>query len=146
MARFLKHTYILPSYWASALVNGDYSGLSDEEAAEVRSCTDWICSRLGRAECVGASEERFARFSDWKPALAGNVREYTFISYVKDYFADDLVNQSSPEDCTRFTVYLRTPTGGPTRVTSLAMPGFGRTAEECLEYWVRLLTRHQEEA
>ena len=84
MARFLKHTYILPSYWASALVNGDYTGLSDEEAAEVRSCTDWICSQLGRAECVDVSEEEwFARSNDWD-SVAGNVMEYTFLTKEND--------------------------------------------------------------
>lgn len=142
MARYLKHTYTLPSYWASALVNGDDTGLSDEEVAEVESCADWLCSQLGHAECVGISEEEwFATSNDWD-STAGNVVEYTFLTNVEDYFVDDMVNQSSPKDNTGFTVYLRVPYGDTIRVTKYAMPGFDRTAAECLEYWLA----HQEEA
>lgn len=142
MVRFLKHTYTLPSYWAPALMNGDYTGLSDEEVSEVNDCIEWICSHLGWAECVNVSEEEwFATSNDWD-STAGDVMEYTFITKVDGYFADDMVNQSSPEDSTGFTVYLRVPYGDTIRVTKYAMPGFDRTAAECLEYWLA----HQEEA
>lgn len=142
MVRFLKHTYILPSHWRSAFTDGDYTGLSDEEESEVESCADWLCSQLGNADCVGISEEEwFATSNDWD-STAGDVMEYTFITNVEGYFADDMVNQSSPEGSTGFTVYLRVPYGDTIRVTKYAMPGFDRTAAECLEYWLA----HQEEA
>jgi hypothetical protein len=143
MARFLKHTFILPSYWASALVNGDYTGLyDDDEVAEVESCADWLHSQLGNAECVDISEEEwFATSNDWD-STAGNVLEYTFLTNVEDYFVDDIVNHSSLEDHTVFTVYLRTPRGDPLRVTKSSVPGCDRTAAECLEYWLS----YQEEA
>lgn len=35
---FNKETrYLLPQYWASALINDDYSGLDDEEERKVRN-------------------------------------------------------------------------------------------------------------
>lgn len=46
-----------PSHWASALVNGDYSSLSDEESAQVRR---WL-SREGVSvlSVVDGAEPRF---------------------------------------------------------------------------------------
>lgn len=55
-----------PAHWASALVNGDYSGLSDEEAAW---CRAWYADLGDGADVVGCAEE--PRFS-WHYDLHAN--------------------------------------------------------------------------
>jgi hypothetical protein len=45
--------YVLPSYWASALVNGDFSGCEDEDEQEIK---DWL-DRVKPGYCVGCSDE-----------------------------------------------------------------------------------------
>jgi hypothetical protein len=66
-------TYILPAYWASYLINGDASGLSDDEQAE---CDAWTDTNLG-GNCVDVGEPYFAHRND-AGTLAGDVAEFTF--------------------------------------------------------------------
>lgn len=47
--------YILPSCYASALINGDYSGLEDEDAEIL---DEWIL-RVDPGHCVGCSTEAY---------------------------------------------------------------------------------------
>ena len=67
-------TYILPAYWASALINEDYSGLEDTEGKELKSFLESIPNLY----CVNCSEESF--FS-WSPdaGLPGDCLEYSFL-------------------------------------------------------------------
>jgi hypothetical protein len=51
----------LPASWASALVNGDYSGMSDEESADIhqwQGTEDAQTLDLTTADCVGQAEFR----------------------------------------------------------------------------------------
>lgn len=68
----------LYSHWASALVNGDYSGLSDEEVAEIEG---FIGDQLAQHElfyCTGveSDESRFGMPDNG--GLVGDVLDFTF--------------------------------------------------------------------
>ena len=66
-------TYTLPAYWASYLINGDASGYSDEEIAEIDDF------RAGKGRCEGCSDET-EEFS-WRNdanKLGGMVTEFYF--------------------------------------------------------------------
>jgi hypothetical protein len=69
--------YILPSFWASALVNGDESGLSDEEIDAIDA---WL-NHMNLGSCVDVSSEEF--FSSQHDArfyvLPCDCLEFTFI-------------------------------------------------------------------
>lgn len=67
-------TLTLPAYWACPLINGDYSGCTDEEEAEINA---FLASRtdLGGALSCG-DEEEFAR-NDWNSQY-GSVCEFAF--------------------------------------------------------------------
>lgn len=68
-------TYILPSYWAPALINGDYSGLTDEESAEL---DQWLTDQP-EGWAVGVSEETFFSCSNDANNLGADCAEFTFI-------------------------------------------------------------------
>jgi hypothetical protein len=72
-------SYRLPSYWASYLINGDASGLSDDEAREVDACVDWIeRNEGGSVSCVDCNgEQEFERRNDWND-LGGATACFTF--------------------------------------------------------------------
>ncbi len=67
-------TFILPSYWASALINGDYSGLDETETQQVK---DWekTNSEYYVVEC---GEQYFSSYND-ATNLAGDVCDFTAI-------------------------------------------------------------------
>lgn len=71
-------TRILPAHWASALINGDESGLT---AADREHLDEYIAEELERYEqfhTVDVSDESwFARDND-AGGLAGDVAQYTF--------------------------------------------------------------------
>lgn len=67
----------LPSYWASALINGDESGMEEKESAEINAF-------LNREEmkgwtCADVSEHSWFSHSNDAGTLAGDVARYTFI-------------------------------------------------------------------
>jgi hypothetical protein len=47
---------ILPAYWASALINGDTSGLEDDEEAELDA---WIAAHPYYGACLGCYEHTY---------------------------------------------------------------------------------------
>jgi len=53
-------TFDLPSHWASALINGDWSGLDDKEAEEVRS---WL-AKNDNPEFSSVDNDRIERGND----------------------------------------------------------------------------------
>lgn len=57
-------TYTLPAFWACPLINGDESGLSDEESEAMQA---WLDSEAVGA-CVGVSDSEF--FAPWHDAIA----------------------------------------------------------------------------
>lgn len=64
-------TYVLPSYWACALINGD-SGLEDDEIKEI----DNFCKGLG--PCIEASDENEFSWTNDANDLGGAVATFTF--------------------------------------------------------------------
>ena len=68
-------TYILPSYWAPALINGDYSGLTDEEAAEI---DQWLTDQP-EGWAVDVSETFFFSHRNDANNVPGDCAEFTFI-------------------------------------------------------------------
>lgn len=68
-------TRILPTHWACPLINGDYSGLSDDEAQEL---DDYLASEPTLAECIDVGEEHWFSHRNDAGTLAGDVAEYTF--------------------------------------------------------------------
>lgn len=72
-------TYNLPAHWAPALVNGDLSGLEeDDEEALMR-----VIAGEGLPDPVSVSSEpEFLKYHDAQPygVLACDCLEYTFIS------------------------------------------------------------------
>jgi len=67
-------SYTLPADWASYLVNGDASGLSDAEQKEV----DAFCDGLGF--CIDCSNENEFSWRNDANNLGGPVADFTFQS------------------------------------------------------------------
>lgn len=68
-------TYILPAYWASFLINGDTSGLSDKEQ---KACLLFLTTHgLNAARFVSCGESYLASHNDAN-SLAGDVCEFTY--------------------------------------------------------------------
>jgi hypothetical protein len=77
MAKIETVIYTLPAFWACPLINGDETGLNDEEEEALQA---WCKSETVGA-CVGVSEEEF--FSAWHEArafvLPCSCLEFTFL-------------------------------------------------------------------
>lgn len=70
-------TYILPAYWASALINDDYSGLDIQDEVGLRA---WV-KRIKpghRVECVECSDEPYFAHRNDATTLGGDVLEFYF--------------------------------------------------------------------
>ena len=67
--------FVLPVYWASYLINGDDSGISEKERAEI----DSFVAGVEVDGCLDVSEESY--FSWWNDAtgLGGDVATFTFV-------------------------------------------------------------------
>lgn len=66
----------LPAYWASYLINGDASGMEDDERAEA----DEYLDSLGAGwSCCDVGEVDFSHTNDAN-RLGGDVATYTFIN------------------------------------------------------------------
>ena len=63
-------TFTLPAHWASFLINGDQSGLSDDYVAEIDAMYDETVTRgYIRFEVLSCSEETyFTRYVDFDAA------------------------------------------------------------------------------
>jgi len=64
--------YTLPAYWASALINGDYSGYEDDEIAEIQEF-----ERLHGC-CVGCGDDSWFSWQNDVNKLGGDVQEFYF--------------------------------------------------------------------
>ena len=64
--------YTLPAYWARYLVNGDVSGYTDEETAEI----DAFCSDKGC--CVGCGDDSWFSSQSDVNSLGSDVKEFYF--------------------------------------------------------------------
>jgi len=72
-------TYVLPVYWASALINGDDSGLEDDEIKEINA----FCKGLG--PCVDVSEEEEFSWTNDANDMGGAVATFTFQILEEDH-------------------------------------------------------------
>lgn len=68
-------TYKLPAYWASALINGDYSGLNDAEEKQINNWLDSHKKEGCRMWCLDCGEE--SEFSTFK-GMGCDLLEYNF--------------------------------------------------------------------
>lgn len=76
-------TAMLPAHWAVALINGDESGMEDEEIAQLNEFVDDMVRTYGSCHCVDVSED--TQFMRWHDAVeygipAGDVAEFTFFA------------------------------------------------------------------
>jgi hypothetical protein len=71
-------TYVLPSYLAPALINGDMSGMDEVEAAYLG---DWNAEKVdehgGLFHCVNVEDYGYTRENDYDN-LAGDCAHFTF--------------------------------------------------------------------
>lgn len=76
MSKFEEYTATLPAHWASALINADPSGLSDEEEKELYS---FLAANPEYSQPVGCSEEsEFCHYHDG-PGLPGDCLVYSYL-------------------------------------------------------------------
>lgn len=66
--------YTLPAHWASALINSDTSGMTDEEEQELN---EWLEDEKP-GYCVGCSDESFFTWRNDATQLGGECLTYTF--------------------------------------------------------------------
>lgn len=69
-------TFTLPSYWASYLINGDDSGIDDDDKT---ACDNFLAANPGWS-CIGCEEFGFFSNTNDAGTLAGDCLEYDFIS------------------------------------------------------------------
>lgn len=69
--------YRLPVYWACALINGDYTGLSDEEEREINN---FLEQAEGYPVDVDLETEGFYRCNDAND-IAGSCADFIFHKY-----------------------------------------------------------------
>ncbi len=67
-------TYILPAYWASYLINGDDSGISDTD----KKNADFFLEYNNLGLPLSCSEESFFKWGNDFDTMGGDVLEYTF--------------------------------------------------------------------
>ncbi len=86
--RIVQYTYRMPTHWATAFVNGDTSGLNDEDLAQYEQALNAIVDAIGNAHPVTvANESDFETGSaaDYPPnALAGSYADYVFFGTEDD--------------------------------------------------------------
>jgi hypothetical protein len=66
--------YILPVYWASALINADESGM---EESDIKDMNAWL-DREKPGSCVGCEGEPYFSHRNDAGTLAGDVLEFHF--------------------------------------------------------------------
>ncbi len=76
-------TWDLPAHWASALINGDESGLDADDIAALEAFTADMVEEFGQCsavDCGGEHYEDFRRYHDASSygVLACNVLPFTF--------------------------------------------------------------------
>ena len=69
-------TFTLPSHWASYLINGDASGLDDNEITEI---DEFLAANPGWS-CIGCEEFGFFSNTNDAGTLAGDCLKYDFMA------------------------------------------------------------------
>lgn len=75
MAKIEINKVNLPTYWASALINADNSGLEDQDIKEL---DEWQANNTDLGYCAEVSEDNF--FGQFN-GLGTDLAEYTFIKH-----------------------------------------------------------------
>jgi len=70
----------LPSYWGSYLVNGDGSGLEENEETTIHETLEWADISLSNHQCVDVLDDSSFEYSDIPGLLAGDYCTYIFIN------------------------------------------------------------------
>lgn len=81
-------TRCLPIHWAVALINGDETGLSDEEFNQFDKFCESMSDNYRSWHCLSVSEdEQFMRWHDaeWFGVGACQVADFTFVVTEKSY-------------------------------------------------------------
>lgn len=71
-------TYTLPAYWASALINNDFSGLSQDEIKEIEKFEKKNKEPYHRFNCICVSEEEYFKWCNDANNIGGSVLDFTF--------------------------------------------------------------------
>lgn len=82
--QFNVYTFTAPEYWASYLINGDFSGLSDDEKAACDRWTAHLLETIGTGAPVDCEDAGFCRTHDaWSESpFSGDCQTYTFLAPV----------------------------------------------------------------
>lgn len=73
-----ESTYLLPAHWAPALINGDWTGMSERDEEQLMACI----AGEGLPDAVSCSEEsEFTRYHDARPygVLSCECLTFTFL-------------------------------------------------------------------
>ena len=75
--------FILPAYYAPAMINGDYDGLTDKEMTILTDFVHDNIFKYGRFDCVDADVDNtyFSPFNDLTGmrSVGSDVCKYTFV-------------------------------------------------------------------
>jgi hypothetical protein len=77
-SRITTVTYSMPIYWASYLINGDASGIDDDDIAQA----DAAIADIGLGSPVDVGDSEFRHRGDYG-RLAGDYADYTFLDHGK---------------------------------------------------------------
>ena len=74
---FETTTERLPSHWASALINDDWSGYSEQECETLQS---FIANELNGLDCIGVADDAEFQLAPtyYRCLLAGDYSTFTF--------------------------------------------------------------------
>jgi hypothetical protein len=64
-------TFTLPAHWAPALINGDASGLDDDDARKLERFINWMAREYGRCWPLDVADD--AAFTEWHDARSFGV-------------------------------------------------------------------------
>jgi hypothetical protein len=79
--KFEQITYSLPDFWASALINDDFSGLDDEEEAQINEWLSDNAEDMGQGHW-GLEPEQEAGFCKYHDARSVGVLACSCFDYV----------------------------------------------------------------
>lgn len=72
----IVETYTLPAYWAPALINGDETGMEEDD---IKDLEDWL-ERVNPGPCVGCGPDSWYSWeNDSGNRLGGDVMEFYFL-------------------------------------------------------------------
>jgi len=77
--RIETKTFTLPAYWASTLINGDSSGISDADDQDIMDWLEETGKEYPAFYCSGCGPMYWFSWHNDANNLGGNVMEFTFI-------------------------------------------------------------------